>query len=56
MTLKKGSLVEFSNKFGKHQGKIKCIISNPNGENQVIIEQGYKQTVTWPISELKELK
>ena len=53
---KKGDLVKFSNNFGTHQGKIKCILPNSNGEKQVIIEQGYKQFVTWPISSLEAVQ
>lgn len=51
--MKKGDLVKFSNTFGTFEGKIKCILPNPNGEKQVVIETGYKQTVTYDISKVE---
>ena len=51
-TLKKGSLVEWSNTFGSFNGKIKTILQNTNGEKIVIVLIGYRQTVSIPISKL----
>ena len=36
-TLKKGSLVEWSNTFGSFNGKIKTILQNTNGEKICIV-------------------
>ena len=34
--IKKGMKIQFTNVFGTHEGIVKVVLSNPNGEEQVI--------------------